>query len=145
MYGYSTALPPGWHLDHAATRPFDPATDTAIDPRLPSVDTFVNEEGSVAVGMFEVAQGTGVEWNASRAEYERWAERLCQAMDDAPCAGVAGRSTLMCEGNLADCRTALIVPFDDDVFAYFKGNQVAVVWHGETAPRWPSTEEPRTS
>ena len=134
VYGFTARIPPGWHLDHAATRPFDPATDTVIDPRLRSIDTFINEAGSMAVGMFEIPEGTGVDTSSESLEaYEALAERLCQTMNDGPCAGIADRSIPMCRER-ADCHPALVVPFDDDVFGYFLGNQVAVVWRADDAP-----------
>jgi hypothetical protein len=134
QYGFTTAIPPGWRVDHAATRPFDPGTDNDTDPGLPSVDTFINAEGSVAVGMWQVPDGMGVNPSSeTREDYEAWAQQLCLTMHDSPCTGIADRSIPMCRES-ADCHPALIVPFNDDVFGYFLGNQVAVVWHGEAAP-----------
>jgi hypothetical protein len=139
VYGFTTAYPPGWRVNQVATRRWDPAVDLPIDSSLsPGVDAFVNEEGDVAFSVWRAPADVEAIAN-SRAAVIAWVEEFCDAAGYfQPCEGITERAIPMCRER-ADCHPdAVIVPFDEDVVAFFVGADdaltVAQVWRGDTDP-----------
>lgn len=139
VYGFSTAYPPGWRVERAATRPWDTAFDVPFDAAVsPAFDMFINDEGSVAIAIWRVPVEMGTIVN-NRAALVAWAEEFCDSMDYyEPCAGIADRTIQMCRER-RDCHPdAVIVPFNDDVMAFFVDGDdsltLAQVLRGDSDP-----------
>jgi hypothetical protein len=139
VYGFTTAYPPGWRVEHAATRRWDSAVDLPIRAGVsPGIDLFINAEGSVAASVWRVAADVKSIEN-SRAALIAWAEEFCDATEYyAPCDGIAERAIPMCRER-GDCHPdAIIVPFNEDVVAFFVGADdaltLAQVWRVDSDP-----------
>jgi hypothetical protein len=139
VYAFTTAYPPGWRVEQAATRRWDPAVDVPLDNGLsPAVDVFVNDAGSVAVSAWRVPADIAAIEN-STAALIAWVEVFCDSTEYyEPCDGIAERAIPMCRER-ADCHPdAVMVPFDDDVVAFFVGADDALtvvhVWRPDADP-----------
>ncbi len=69
---------------------------------------------------------------------ETWVEDYCQASGNTPCTGIADRAVDLCLEKW-DCHPGLLVPFKDDVQAFFSGGiyaqdamTVVAVWRPES-------------
>ena len=139
VHGFTIAYPPGWRLESEATRAWDPALDVPLRGNAsPYAEIFVNEQGSVAFSVWRVPADIQAIEN-SRSALIAWVEEFCDSMTYyKPCSGIAERAVPMCRER-ADCHSdAVIVPFDDDVLAFFVGADdaltLAQVWWGDSAP-----------
>ena len=95
---------------------------------------------------FITSAGDGIlvsAWSVPRdraeGDVETWVQAYCERTGNKPCAGIADRAVPLCLER-ADCHPGLLVPFDDDVQAFFTpedvGSPITVVavWWGESAP-----------
>jgi hypothetical protein len=81
--------------------------------------------------------GTGIE---SIGDIAAWVEEYCEASSNTPCTGIEDRAVELCLEKW-DCHPGLLVPFENDVQAFFSGGiydagamTVVAVWHGQSAP-----------
>jgi hypothetical protein len=142
QYGIGIAYPPGWAVE-PATRAWTFAADAALDPRSPAMDSFMNEEGTVRVSLWAIADeslpGGPKEVIESVAGIEAWAERFCEVTGNVGCDGVPERALPMCL-EYRDCHPAAMVRYESDVQAYFTGGGeadpvfVVVVWRQDLHP-----------
>lgn len=132
-YGLTICHPADWEVlssDH------DWALDTdAVDPVSTGQEGFISPAGDVRMGMWSVAldPGTATEsWEV----VEAWVEAYCEQTEDPSCAGFQDRAVELCNERW-DCHPGLLVPFRDDVQAFFiggKGMVVVAIWRGELDP-----------
>ena len=137
VYGFSIGYPQGWRVDATAKRRWGAAIDALADFSSPAVDTFSNAAGTVAFSAWQVPHEADIDLE-SRQDLLAFAETFCGATEDAPCTGIPERAIQMCRER-RDCHPALIVPFEDDVLAFFGGTEddsvnVVAVWWGDSAP-----------
>jgi hypothetical protein len=139
--GFSIGHPADWTV-RPAERAWDLETD-AGDWLSPAMDDFTSPDGHVRVSAWSVAldpdQPMWVDPQTEAwANVAAWVEDYCQAAGEAPCTGISERAVPLCL-EVRDCHPGLLVPFEDDVMAFFTGgapgnNMVVVaVWWGESA------------
>lgn len=137
QYGFSGGYPRDWTV-RPAERDWTFEADAA-DRSSPAMERFMAPDGSVQVSAWSVplAPGTAV---ADRPGLEAWVETYCAETGNAPCSGIHERAVSLCLER-RDCHPALLVPFDEDVQAFFTGGIydadamiVVAVWSGETQP-----------
>lgn len=137
VYGLQVGYPPDFRVDAVATRRWDAATDAALDFGSSAVDSFVNAAGQVGFSVWQVPVEPDLDLE-SREELTAWAETFCTVTGNAPCDGVADRAIQMCRER-RDCHAAVIVPFREDVIAFFAGAaddtvSVVAVWRPDDDP-----------
>ena len=76
----------------------------------------------------------------SMPDIKAWVEDYCEASDNTPCTGIGDRAVELCLEKW-DCHPGLLVPFKDDVQAFFSGGiydadavTVVAVWRRQLAP-----------
>jgi hypothetical protein len=136
-YGFSIGHPADWMV-MPATRTWTSATDID-DWRSPAHEAFISPNASVRVS----AWSAPLEPRAtieSIAAIEAWIEAYCEASGNTPCTGIHDRAVPLCLER-RDCHPGVLVPFADDVQAFFTGGiydadamTVVAVWWGESAP-----------
>jgi len=103
------------------------------------MERFIAPDGNVGVSARSVplAPGTAV---ADRPGLEAWVETYCPETGNAPCSGIHERAVPLCLER-RDCHPGVMVPFDDDVQAFFTAGiydadkmNVVAVWSGESQP-----------
>ena len=115
-----------------------PAHDAFVDPsgdRVSAWEAPLDPEGNAACR--EVVERTCVETNAYLLA---WVEDYCDASSNSPCTGIADRAVELCLEK-CDCHPGLLVPFEDDVQAFFSGGiyapdamTVVAVWRADSDP-----------
>jgi hypothetical protein len=148
-YSFEVGHPPNW-TEAPSRRNWSFETDAA-DPTSPAHDAFVDPSGEIRVSAWEapldpegnaacrkVVERTCVETNAYLLA---WVEDYCEASNNSPCTGIADRAVDLCL-EARDCHPGLLVPFDDDVQAFFSGGiyagdamTVVAVWRAESDPQ----------
>lgn len=137
VYGFDVGYPPGWSVQ-PADRPWRPDPDLE-DNLTPGYDTFRSLPSDVGVGVFAapLEPGTRIE---STADIEAWVADYCRAEGNTPCTGIHERAVELCLEKW-DCHPGLLVPFKDDVQAFFSGGiydaeamTVVAVWRPESDP-----------
>lgn len=142
LEGYSISHPADWTV-RPAERDWDFETDAA-DWLSPATDDFISPDGHVRVSAWAIPldfdEPMGVESQSeSWANVAAWVEDYCQAARESPCTGIAERAVPLCL-EVRDCHPGLLVPFEEDVLAFFTGggvddNMIVVaVWRGESDP-----------
>ncbi len=134
-YGFTIAHPADW-TETPANRAWTFAAD-AEDPLSPATDVFSTPvDGGVRVSAWTLKTdpGTTIEsWDA----LEAWVQGYCEKTNNTPCTGIADRAVPMCLER-RDCHPAVIVPFENDVQAFFIGGgrdmTVVAVWRPEADP-----------
>jgi hypothetical protein len=137
QYGFSLAHPPEWTAV-PATRAWTFEAD-AKDPVLsPAADAFEPPGQGVRVSAWSIPIDplAGEGWDV----LETWVEEYCPKTDITSCAGIADRAVPLCNEK-RDCHaTALLVPFDNEVQAFFVRADdddrmiIVSVWREESAP-----------
>lgn len=135
-YGFDIAYPCGW-IAQPSTKDWDFEVD-AKNWRSSAQESFIAPNLQVRVSAWSVAlaPGTTIE---SWTDVEPWIEAYCQESANAPCTGIHDRAVPMCNES-RDCHPGLLVPFEDDVQAFFTGGNfgdrmvVVAVWWGESQP-----------
>jgi hypothetical protein len=137
QYGYGVGYPPDWTV-RSAERDWTFEADAA-DRASPAMERFIAPDGSVGVSAWSVplAPGTAV---GDRPGLEAWVETYCAETGNAPCSGIHERAVPLCLER-RDCHPGVMVPFDDDVQAFFTAGiydadkmNVVAVWSGESQP-----------
>lgn len=137
-YGFTLARPPDWSAV-PATRAWTFEEDAMNSVLTPAADAFDSPGQGVRVGAWSVPLDPG--WKEGWSEMEAWVEAYCPKTDITSCAGIRDRAVPLCN-ETRDCHpTALLVPFDDEVQAFFvRGDAseqmiIVSVWRGESAPQ----------
>ena len=135
LYGFQVGRPRGWSEDPADVR-WRSGADS-IDPLTATQDTFRSAQGDVAVGVWSAPLDRGTRIT-STADIETWVEDYCRAAKNTPCTGIHERAVELCLEKW-DCHPGLLVPFKNDVHAFFSGGiydaeamTVVAVWRPET-------------
>jgi hypothetical protein len=135
-YGFSMGHPADW-TEVPASRPWTFEAD-ADDPLAPGADSFFTPVGGgVRVSAWPVAVDPDTTIGGW-AELEAWVEDYCRKTNNAPCTGIHERAVPLCNEK-RDCHPGLLVPFKDDVQAFFGGGgsdpmTVVAVWRPESDP-----------
>ncbi len=137
VYGFSIGYPEGWKVVASAERRWNADMDARAGFSSPGVDTFSNAAGTVASSAWLAPHEADINLD-SRQDLMQFAQRFCAESDNAPCTGIPDRAIQMCKER-ADCHPAVIVPFDNEVLAFFGGTEdghvnVVAVWWGDSAP-----------
>jgi hypothetical protein len=137
VYDLEVAHPPRWTED-PATRRWRLDSD-GKNFRSPAHEAFHSPGGIVRVSVWD-APLDPAKREESTDYIEAWVEDYCQATDNTPCDGIGDRAIALCLEK-RDCHPGLLVPFEDDVQAFFSGGiydtdamTVVAVWRGESAP-----------
>ncbi len=116
-----------------------------LDPASTGLESFTNPEDTVRVSAWNVprAPSEGEMYGATASDgwrnVEPWVQSYCERTGDTPCTGIHQRAVPLCLEN-RDCHPGLLVPFQNDVQAFFtnggKGAPMTVVavWRGPTDP-----------
>jgi hypothetical protein len=136
QYGFTYGLPTGWTVT-PATRAWDETLDVPLDvlsTGMESVETSTG--GGIRFSAWQVPLDAG-ETVDTTEDLIAFAERYCALIGDSPCEGIADRAVPLCMER-RDCHAALLVPFDDDVLAFFRiveGESdpvtIAAIWRPE--------------
>jgi len=141
QYGFTIGHPADWSV-RPAERAWELDTDAA-DWLSPAADDFTAPAGDVRVSAWSVPldpdQEMGVEsQTASWANVAAWAEEYCRAAGT-PCEGIIDRAVPLCLER-RDCHPGILVPFQDEVRAFFTNGGpgadmvVIAVWRPESHP-----------
>jgi hypothetical protein len=105
----------------------------------PAHDAFRSRKGDVRVSVWAAPLDPKTRQETT-AYIETWVEDYCEASGNTPCTGIGDRATQLCLEKW-DCHPGLLVPFRDDVQAFFSGGiydadamTIVAVWRGESAP-----------
>jgi hypothetical protein len=141
QYGFSIAHPADWTVD-PASRAW--TWDDAPESLNPAQENFHSADGHVRVSAWSVPRdaaegtifGTPAEgWGA----VEEWVQTYCERTGSTPCTDIHGRAVPLCLEK-RDCHPGLLVPFDNDVQAFFTNGgegapmTVVAVWWGDSEP-----------
>lgn len=137
-YDFKVGHPPDWTAV-PASRDWRGETD-AGDPRSPAHEAFLAPDGAVRVSVWSVPLDPGTRLGWSMANIETSVEDYCQASGNTACTGIYERAVGLCLEKY-DCHPGLLVPFRNDVQAFFGGGiydaralTVVAVWRGESSP-----------
>lgn len=135
-YDFTIGHPTGW-TEEPANRDWSWESDVA-DHLSPAHEAFFSRNGHVRVSA----------WNAPLDASTRedsipylvsWVESYCMDSGNSPCTGIEARSVELCLEKW-DCHPGLLVPFENDVQAFFSGGiyasdamTVVAVWRGESS------------
>ena len=116
-----------------------------MDPMGTGFESFTNPAANVRVSAWNVprAPAEGTMWAdtsvESWKEAEAWVQGYCERTGNTTCTGIHERAIPLCLEK-RDCHPGLLVPFQDDVEAFFTNGgagtpmTVVAVWRGETNP-----------
>lgn len=136
-YGFDMGAPPGWG--------WNPAVRSwtyldGLDHPSSADDAFLSPDGHVRVSAWSVPLDPGAR-AASTADLVEWARDYCERTNNSPCAGIAERAVPLCVEKWDYCHPGLLVPFKEDVQAFFGSRLLAsdamtvvAVWRPETSP-----------
>lgn len=135
-YDFTIGHPPDW-TEEPATRDWTWKSDIA-DHLSPAHEAFFSRNDHVRVSA----------WNAPLEDSSHvdsipylvsWVESYCRESGNSPCTGIAARAVELCLEKW-DCHPGLLVPFENDVQAFFSGGiyasdamTVVAVWRGESS------------
>lgn len=116
-YGFSIGHPPGWTVSPADR-------DWTLDSDAGVMDSsgqegFLSPDGDIWVTAWSVPATTSTQDQDSYDDVEAWVEQYCE-LATAPCTGIHDRAVKLCSER-RDCHPGLLVPFRDDVQAFFTG------------------------
>ena len=119
-----------WSFETDVADPLSAAQEVFMPPS-PAPDV------RVSVWSAPLDPGTRIE---STADIEAWVEDYCRASRNTPCTGIDERAVELCLEKW-DCHPGLLVPFKEDVQAFFSGGiydaeamTVVAVWRPEDGP-----------
>jgi hypothetical protein len=99
-------------------------------------EAFLSPGSEVRVSVWSAPLDPGTSIEAT-ADIEAWVQAYCKASGNTPCTGIHERAVPLCL-EARDCHPGLLVPFKDDVQAFFSGGTydpqamtVVAVWRGE--------------
>jgi hypothetical protein len=134
-YGIRVAHPPDWThqvADH------DWTMAEAMDFESTAHERFRSPEGDVGVSAWAIDPGADAPLG-SVDEIVAWVEDFCRQTDSSPCTGIAARAVPLCRERY-DCHAAILVPFEEDTYAFMPGYAddgrmiIAAVWRPESDP-----------
>ncbi len=135
-YDFKVGHPPDW-TETPASRDWEWGTDAA-DALSPAHDAFRSADGTVRVSVWSVALDPGTRIDESIANIEAWVDDYCEKSDNTPCTGIDDRAVELCLER-RDCHPGLLVPFKEDVQAFFSAGiydadamTVVAVWRPES-------------
>ena len=102
------------------------------------MEDFTSPIGDVRVSAWAVRAAFG-STVAGLVEVEAWIEDYCQKANETPCAGIPDRAVPLCLER-RDCHPGLLVPFEEDVLAFFTNGApgsdliIVAVWRPESDP-----------
>ena len=139
LYDLEVGHPPGW-TETPASRKWLLDAD-GKDFQSPAHDAFRSPEGDVRVSVW--AAPLDPTTREETTDYvEAWVEDYCEASGNTPCTGIGDRAVELCLEKW-DCHPGLLVPFQDDVQAFFSGGiydadamTVVAVWAPSRTPAW---------
>jgi len=149
LYDFRVGHPPDW-TEAPASRAWIADTDVA-DALSPAHEAFAAPDGEIRVSAWNAPLGAPAGSTVcpdlkdracveSIAFLTDWVEDYCEASRNTPCDGIEDRAIELCLEK-RDCHPGLLVPFRDDVQAFFSGGiydadamTVVAVWRGESDP-----------
>jgi hypothetical protein len=135
QYGFTIGHPADWSVDPASRAwTWKDASKLLNNGQ----DSFDSADGHVRVSAWSVPIKTST-GTAPLPDVEAWVSDWCKKAGDVPCAGIHERAVPLCNER-RDCHPGLLVPFDEDVLAFFTGGTsgdnmlIVAVWWGDSAP-----------
>lgn len=135
-YDFTIGHPPDW-TEEPANRDWTRESDVA-DHLSPAHEAFFSRNGHVRVSAWNAPLDASTRED-STAYLVSWVEDYCKESGNSPCTGIAARAVELCLEK-ADCHPGLLVPFENDVQAFFSGGiyaqdamTVVAVWRGESS------------
>ena len=136
-YRFAIGYPPEWTVT-PASRDWSWGTD-AESWLSAAHEVFLSPGHTIRVSAWSAPLDPSTR-EESYAYLEGWVEDYCVKSGNSPCTGIAGRAVRLCLEKW-DCHPGLLVPFKDDVQAFFSGGDydneamtIVAVWRGETTP-----------
>ena len=137
QYDFTIGHPPDW-----TELPGDPGLDLGVRRLWTSVspahEAFLSPDGHVRVSAWNAPLDAGTR-EESIPYLVEWVEDYCEESGNSPCTGIADRAVELCLEKW-DCHPGLLVPFKDDVQAFFSGGiyaqdamTVVAVWRRESS------------
>ena len=137
QYGFTIGHPPNWS-EGTATRDWTWERD-GLEAATTAQENFENQYGDVIVSAWSVPLDRGARMD-STADLVGWVENYCERSGIAPCDTIADQAVPLCV-EARDCHPGLLVPFHNDVQAFFSGGiysdqdmTVVAVWRNESHP-----------
>jgi hypothetical protein len=138
-YGFTLGHPEDWTVV-PATAPWDPDAGV-VDPRHPAADHFTAPTGSVRVSAWSIPPDPGSADPGDEAwiDLTAWAAEYCRTTGLWACDGVEERAVPICLEQ-RDCHPAVLVPFQEEVLAFFTGGAdvdpvtIVAVWRSDGDP-----------
>jgi hypothetical protein len=130
-YGFSIGYPPAWDVlpaDH----------DWTLETDGPNWLSTGQEVFRTQVGEGIRVSAWAVPADPATVDLAAWIADYCEKTNNSPCTGIEARAVPLCV-EARDCHPGLLVPFVDDVQAFFiggayEGMTVVAVWWGESEP-----------
>lgn len=136
-YDFSIGRPPAW-TEEPAIRDWSWESDVA-DHLSPAHEAFLSRDGHVRLSVWNAPLDASTR-EESITYLVQWVEDYCEESGNSPCTGIADRAVELCLER-RDCHPGLLVPFENDVQAFFSGGiyaqdamTVVAVWRGESSP-----------
>jgi hypothetical protein len=136
-YDLQVGHPPGWTVI-PSNRRWRFNVDAAVS-MSPAQEAFWSAAGDVRVSVWSVPLDPGTRIK-SVADIVAWVENYCEASKNNPCAQIDDRAVELCLER-RDCHPGLLVPFKEDVQAFFSGGiydakamTVVAVWRPDSGP-----------
>jgi hypothetical protein len=136
QYDFTIGRPPDW-TEEPATRDWIWELDV-LNHLSPAQDAFLSADGHVRVSVWDAPLDASTRQESVDYLVE-WVENYCEESANSPCTGIADRAVELCLEKW-DCHPGLLVPFDNDVQAFFSGGiyaqdamTVVAVWRRESS------------
>lgn len=140
-YGFTIGHPADWTVTYA-DHDWTFATDAGKRPST-GQEVFRSPTGDITVSAWLVPyEPDSIQLFTPEGwpDVQRWVEQqYCQQTGESDCAGIGDRAVQMCN-EARDCHPGLLVPFEDNVQAFFTGGGyegmvVVAVWRAESDPQ----------
>jgi hypothetical protein len=136
QYDFSIGHPPDWTKE-PASRDWTWELDV-LNHLSPAQDAFLSADSHVRVSAWNAPIDAGTRQES--VDYlVKWVENYCEESGNSPCTGIADRAVELCLEKW-DCHPGLLVPFENDVQAFFSGGiyaqdamTVVAVWRRESS------------
>ncbi len=136
-YDFTIGHPRDWS-EEPANRDWTRESDVA-DHLSPAHEAFLSPNGHVRVSAWNAPLDASTR-KESIPYLVSWVEDYCVESGNSPCTGIADRAVELCL-EARDCHPGLLVPFENDVQAFFSGGiyaqdamTVVAVWRRESSP-----------
>lgn len=117
QYGFTIGQPPNWTAT-PATRDWEWEID-GLEAATTAQENFENQYGDVIVSAWSMPLDRGARMD-STADFVDWIENYCERAGFGPCDTIADRAVPLCV-EARDCHPGLLVPFHNEVQAFFSG------------------------